>query len=227
MIDTIGAHIRGFVTIKDATTGEILEQTENAVHFGNISTALAKSLTGDSDGFITYMAFGNGGVIIDAAGNIVYRKPRADVNKNANEQMYNTTLIKELSNNNSGITDPDVDVPGGNTQNFEDVVARVVLEPGFPSKQLAFDNADVSNDQNASTEEGTYVFNEIALYAGPAGFGSRQDVTGVQSFINELSTLMLTHVIFHPVQKSLNRTLEITYTLRIQMGEYCSPVLTP
>jgi hypothetical protein len=29
---------------------------------------------------------------------------------------------------------------------------------------------------------------------------------------------MLTHVIFHPVQKSANRSLEIIYTLRIQMG---------
>ena len=42
---------------------------------------------------------------------------------------------------------------------------------------------------------------------------------GVTVNIAEADKILITHVIFHPVQKSLNRTLEITYTLRIQMGD--------
>ena len=43
---------------------------------------------------------------------------------------------------------------------------------------------------------GTYVFDELALYTGN----------------NDL----LTHVVFHPVQKSANRKIQVIYTLRIR-----------
>jgi hypothetical protein len=43
---------------------------------------------------------------------------------------------------------------------------------------------------------GTYVFDELALYTA--------------------NSTMLTHVIFHPVQKSANRKIQVIYTLRIR-----------
>ena len=135
MEDQIEFQIKGFITIKDKDTGEVLVEQDNAVHFGNISTKIAQSLAGDNSAFITYMAFGNGGVIIDTAGNIVYRNPNVSINKNPVEQLYNTTLVVEMTNNASAVTDPDVDVPGGNTRNFEDILATVVLNPGFPAAQ--------------------------------------------------------------------------------------------
>jgi hypothetical protein len=68
------------------------------------------------------------------------------------------------------------------------------LDFGEPSGQQAFDNA-VNSD-------GTYIFDEIGIRA----YG--EDGTG--------SGPLLTHVIFHPTQKSLNRLLQIDYTIRIQ-----------
>lgn len=219
MIEHIAGCIKGHVLIRDAETKEILMDKDNAVHYGNISTEIAQALTGDSNSFITYMAFGNGGVIIDSSGGIVYRSPNTSLNKNPNAQLYNTTLIYEMTNEASNVQDPMVRVPQESTLtgNYEDILAQVILIAGFPPTQQNMDNANGSNNQ-ISDDSTTFVFNEIALFCGPKGLGTLTDTTQIQNFIINPDTRLITHVIFHPVQKSLNRVLEITYTLRIQMG---------
>ena len=42
------------------------------------------------------------------------------------------------------------------------------------------------------------------------------DELGLKSYSSIDQSLLLTHVIFHPVQKSLNRLIQIDYTVRIQ-----------
>ena len=42
------------------------------------------------------------------------------------------------------------------------------------------------------------------------------DELGLKSYSSAGDSLLLTHVIFHPVQKSLNRLIQIDYTVRIQ-----------
>lgn len=69
---------------------------------------------------------------------------------------------------------------------YSDIVMSVVLGFGEPGDQLAFDDG-VSLDHK-------YTFDEI----------------GLRSF----EGLFLSHCIFHPVQKSLNRIIEVRYTLR-------------
>jgi hypothetical protein len=72
------------------------------------------------------------------------------------------------------------------------------LNYGEPSGQQFFDNSQNINGQ--------YVFDELGLRA------RSNDGTG-----GLLSTgALLTHVVFHPVQKSLNRLIQIDYTVRIQ-----------
>jgi hypothetical protein len=75
---------------------------------------------------------------------------------------------------------------------YSDLLVSCLLDFGEPDGQLAFDNS--------SNLDGQYVFDELGL----VGY----DATG-----NEL---LLTHVIFHPVQKSLNRLIQIDYTVRVQ-----------
>jgi hypothetical protein len=101
-------------------------------------------------------------------------------------------------------------------------VTTVVLEPGTPSTQQNIDNAGNVNDQANSDTQSNFVFNEIALYTGEIGTGGGsvlEDQSSINNFLAEADKILITHVIFHPVQKSLNRTLEVTYTLRIQMGD--------
>jgi hypothetical protein len=71
------------------------------------------------------------------------------------------------------------------------------LDYGEPSGQAAFDNA--------TTTDGEFVFDELGLQAK---YGTTD--TG------QVITKLLTHVIFHPIQKSLNRQIQIDYTIRIQ-----------
>jgi hypothetical protein len=128
--------------------------------------------------------------------------------------------------------------------NYEDIIVDVTLgysEPpvGISSsttiQQTSLDNSifvgTSSTSQPSLFSPNTLVFNEIGLFAGSNNLfvgGFTQTTTDIDNFITQTpnfsnsagtkSKLMLTHVIFHPVQKSANRSLEIIYTLRIQMG---------
>jgi hypothetical protein len=77
---------------------------------------------------------------------------------------------------------------GGNT--FSDIVITSTLDYGEPIGQAALDDtADL---------EGDFVFDEIGLVSQQGR--------------------LLTHLIFHPVQKSANRKIQIVYTVRISVG---------
>jgi hypothetical protein len=133
--------------------------------------------------------------------------------------------------------------------NYEDIIVDVVLgysEPpvgittGTEITQTTLDNSPfigtASTVTNPTTfDPGTLVFNEIALFAGSSNVFSGSNtvtISDVDNFVattpdfsntpSTVSKIMLTHVIFHPVQKSANRSLEIIYTLRIQMGAITS-----
>jgi hypothetical protein len=81
---------------------------------------------------------------------------------------------------------------------YTDVIVTCLLDYGEPSDQQAFDNS--------TQNDGQYVFDEIGLktYQGLAPNSTTPE------------TRLVTHVIFHPVQKSLNRQIKIEYTIRIQ-----------
>jgi hypothetical protein len=78
---------------------------------------------------------------------------------------------------------------------YSDILVSCLLDFGEPEGQAAFDNATNSNTSD-------YVFDELGLRSYSAEGPGMGD--------------LLTHVIFHPVQKSLNRMIQIDYTVRIQ-----------
>lgn len=133
---------------------------------------------------------------------------------------------------------------GNNATNFEDIIAEVTIGYSEPPigitastaiQQLTLDNSTFVGtsvtSQPANFDPNTLVFNEIGLFSGSNNLFAgnfTQNTTEINDFITTTpnfsnlpgteSKLMLTHVIFHPIQKSANRSLEIIYTLRIQMG---------
>lgn len=248
MQEFLRAAIQGFVKIKDSDTGEILVDTHNDVLYGNMSTALAHSLLGNSNSFLFYMGFGNGGAFINPTGTISYKPSLGGATsliKDPTANLYNTVYVKKLSNDSTA--SPDYNslsrayIPTGNTSsNYEDIVIEVTL--GYDDlpvgdtysetlQQLQVDNSTFVGSSNSVYTPDSLVFNEIGLFAGSNNLftgGATTTVSELLDFVNQganfsnsagsASKLMLTHVVFHPVQKSQNRSLEIIYTLRIQMG---------
>ena len=66
--DTTGIHIEGHIKIWDPATSEVFINKRNAIHYENMSIALAKSIANSGQGFIYEMAFGNGGTAVDPTG---------------------------------------------------------------------------------------------------------------------------------------------------------------
>jgi len=193
MLTNSNLSIRGFLKIYDPSTKEVFFDGSNQIHYENISIAMANTLADNNIGFIYAMAFGNGGSAVDPTGVITYLPPNTT---GQNASLYNETYAKVVNQNSAADVDPvnnylTVLHTSGNV--YTDIVTTCLLDYGEPAGQQAFDNSTNFN--------GDYVFDELGLQCWN---GSADNL------------LLITHVIFHPVQKSLNRQIQIDYTLRIQ-----------
>lgn len=186
--------LQGHIKIFDPETKEVYVDKRNAIHYENFSVALASGVSNQESGFIAEMCFGNGGVRIDSTGIITYLTPNV---LGSAASLYNQTYVKTVDSRNPNSIDPSRNfmevrhVPGAY---YSDVLVSCLLDFGEPAGQPAFDNRVSSYTE--------YSFNELGLKS----YNTLGPDTG----------LLLTHVIFHPVQKTLNRLIQIDYTIRIQ-----------
>ena len=75
--DQSGVMMTGHIKIFDQETGEVMEDKRNAIHYENMSQALANSLANKTTGFVHEMALGNGGTSVDPTGVITYLTPNS------------------------------------------------------------------------------------------------------------------------------------------------------
>ena len=192
MQDKNGVLVQGHIKIFDPKTEEIFVDKRNAIHYENMSIALAESLSNAGAGFIYEMSFGNGGTSVDPTGIITYLTPNST---GTNAGLYNQTYTKVVDEerlNNTDAARNKTEIRHVSGTNYTDILVSCLLDYGEPSGQDAFDTA--SNTDNS------YVFDELGLRSYSASGTGR----------------LITHVIFHPVQKSLNRLIQIDYTVRVQ-----------
>jgi hypothetical protein len=190
--EQMGWHFEGHIKIFDPENGEIFIDKRNAIHYENMSVALVQSLSNQGQGTVYQMVFGSGGTTVDPTGLITYLTPNTI---GVNTGLYNQTYQKIVDQNATENTDPTrnkMEIRHISGATYSDIVISCLLDYGEPVGQQAFDN---SQDM-----DGNFVFDELGLRAyNPNGTGK-----------------LLTHVVFHPVQKSLNRLLQIDYTIRVQ-----------
>ena len=101
--DINGIHVEGHIKISDPSTGEVLINQRNAIHYENMSLALAESLANQGQGFVYEMAFGNGGTSVDPTGIITYLTPNST---GTNASLYNQTFKKVVDEKSVNNTDP-------------------------------------------------------------------------------------------------------------------------
>lgn len=190
--------VKGHVLITDITDPEntsVVLDKANAIHPENMSRAIADSLAANVDSFgvslgaISEMRFGNGGTIVLSTGRITYKTPRVS----SYGGLYSETYAKNINPRITAGIDSQYNnistlhIPG---QAYTDIICICTLGLGEPTNQ---------NVSSSTSMDGTYVFDELGLYTdGNNG-------------------LPLTHIIFHPVEKSANRVLQIKYTVRVQL----------
>jgi hypothetical protein len=98
-----GFHVEGHIKIFDPSTNEVYIDKRNAIHYENISVAMAQSLANRGQGTFYQMAFGNGGTAVDSTGLISYLTPNT---VGINTGLYNQTYQKVIDQNSVENTDP-------------------------------------------------------------------------------------------------------------------------
>jgi hypothetical protein len=190
--ETSGFHFEGHIKIFDPQSNEVFIDKRNAIHYENMSVAMVNALSNQGQGTVFEMVFGSGGTTVDPTGLITYLTPNT---VGVNSSLYNQTYNKVVDQNSVANTDPvrnKMEIRHISGATYRDILITCLLDYGEPDGQEAFDNSqDLSGD---------FVFDELGLRSfNPNGTGK-----------------LLTHVVFHPVQKSLNRLLQIDYTIRVQ-----------
>ncbi len=194
---TLSYKVEGFLKIYDPNSGEVLVDKHNAINYETMSEAIADTLSSRGYGEIYQMAFGNGGASVDETGVITYLPPNTT---GQNAALYNQTYAKIVDDTSVFNLDPTrnkMTVSHTTGRVYTDILVQCLLDYGEPAGQNAFDNS--------TQTDSAYVFDELGLLAN---YGTDGD--------GNVLTRLLTHVIFHPVQKSLNRQIQIDYTVRIQ-----------
>lgn len=186
--DITNSKIQGHLRVYEEETGNLLLDHHNAIHPENFSLAISNSLA-NNGGIIKELAFGSGGVRVNASNEFLYSSPQT-IGRTAG--LYNETYKKVLDQHNQENTDPtrnymSVSHATGNV--YTDILCHCTLEKNEPEGQNV-----ISNSSEIITE---YTFNEVGL----------RTVDGD----------LITHLCFYPISKNSNITLIFDYLIRIQI----------
>lgn len=182
----------GHVLVQDANTNEVLLDKNNAIHPQNMARVIARALANEDNAYIFKMILGNGGTHIDAGLNITYLEPNT---VGTTASLYNKTYEEIIDDThvNVGIGNSVISAASPDPAITSVVTATLELSSDEPAGQAPSDGETTDPDS-------TFTFDELALVTADS------------------PELMLSHIIFSPIEKSANRSIIITYTLTISVS---------
>ena len=182
--------IKGHVLIKDKNTNEVLVDKLNAVHPQNMAKVIARGLANESNQQIFRIALGNGGTYIDSTQSIVYNSPNI-IGQSAD--LYNVTYTEVVDDGNSsvGLGNSVISQAAPSPDISSLVICTIQLSANEPAGQA-------STDGVTTTPNSAFTFDELGL----------KTVDG----------LLLSHIVFNPIEKNAQRELIISYTLTVSVS---------
>jgi len=202
MQEALKTLVSGHVKITDNSTGEVLVDKANAIHPKNMATAIARGLSNAANYQIYKMKLGNQGTYIDGTQQIIFRPPMT-TGDTAN--LYSPTYVEVVD-------DANVAVGVGNSVTFMNVPAstntRVIITCVISSNEAINNPTDSGDGDPSLNPEGTFFFDELGLFTKET---SGTTLAGV-------GEMMLSHLIFSPIEHTGNRELTIVYTLTISVS---------
>lgn len=209
MKEAFQTRVEGHVLVKD-DLGNVLVDKSNAIHPKNMATAIARGLSNTVNYQIYKMKLGNQGTYIDSTEQIVFRPP---ITTGDTANLYNATYVEVVDEANAA-------VGVGNSVTFTNVPAststRVIITCVISASE-AINNPDDTTTAGqisgsgggvANAGGGTYFFDELGLFT--------QETSGF--LLQGIGELMLSHLIFSPIEHTGNRELTIVYTLTISVS---------
>ncbi len=186
---SIQLQANGRVVIHDRDTGEVILDKQNAIHPQNMATAISRALARETSGSVFKLAFGNGGTFINGSMVVVYRSP----NTIGSATLYNQTYEVQVDDLDPATpsTNSVVAVQSPAPALTSLTIVTALLSAGEPAGQALTDG--VTTDPEA-----LYMFDEVCLKTS--------------------DDLMLSHLIFSPIEKTANRAFLITYSLTISVA---------
>lgn len=209
MQEALVTKVSGHVLVKD-DLGNVLVNKVNAIHPGNMATAIARGLSNAPNHQVWKLKLGNQGTYVDSSQQIVFRPANTS---GVTADLYNPTYYEVVD-------DADAGIGVGNSVTFTNIPlstsTRVIVtcvvaaneavnRPTDQSDTLTDDGGGLDGVDSTPTE-GEFFFDELGLFT--------QGV-GTPDILNETDELMLSHLIFSPIEHTGNRELTIVYTLTI------------
>lgn len=194
--------------------GTVLVDKSNAIHPANMATAIARGLSNAANYSIFKMKLGNRGTFIDSSQQIVFQPANTT---GVAADLYNPTYVEIVDDSAAGIGI-------GNSVTFTNIPAststRVIVTCVVSANEAInrpTDEADAETTDGGGLDgigigsgsiptEGNFFFDELGLFTSGLG---------VPDLLNETDELMLSHLIFSPIEHTGNRELTIVYTLTI------------
>ena len=180
----------GRVLIHDIENGELILEKTNAIHPQNMALIIAKALAHEPTGYISQIALGNGGTYINSLNQISYR-PVNIIGTSA--ALYNETYSINVDENAAGtpLSNSVMATLSPAPATTAMVIVTALIPSDAPNGQALLDNTTTDPDA-------PFMFDELGLKSSDG--------------------LLLTHMVFSPVEKTANRGYMLTYTITVSVS---------